>query len=99
MRNNGGWFVGLAALALLVCLVAGAATCAPGPEKAVQTLHVSGFKDVKITDTHRFAASWYGCSDKDGVAHEATATNPAGQRVSVVVCCGVWLKGCTVRVP
>lgn len=34
-----------------------------------------------------------------GPENEASATNAAGQKVNVVVCCGYVLKGCTVRTP
>lgn len=90
---------GVVVVAIFGAAIFGAATCAPGPDKATETLRVHGFRDVAITDSHRIGAAWYGCSDKDAVAHEATATNAAGQRVSVVVCCGYPFKGCTVRLP
>lgn len=89
-------FVGIAFLAVMILALG---QCAPGPEKAVATLRTMGFSDIKVTDSHPYLASWHGCSDSDGVAHEAKATNAAGQRVSVTVCCGYALKGCTVRTP
>lgn len=92
-------FAGVVFVGLLLAAAFGFAQCAPGPDKAEATLRAHGFTKIAITDTHRFGASFYGCSDKDAVAHEATATNPAGQRVTLTVCCGYPFKGCTVRVP
>lgn len=82
---------------LLVVIVLAIGQCALGPEKAVQALQTMGFRDIKVTDSHPYAAEWNGCGKGDAVAHEATATNANGQRVSVVVCCGMVTKGCTVR--
>ena len=92
-------FAGVVTVGLVFGLAFGLGQCAPGPEKAVETLRVQGFTDVKVTDTDRMFVGWSGCSDKDGVAHHATATNPRGERVTLTVCCGLWFKGCTVRVP
>jgi hypothetical protein len=57
----------------------------------VRTLKSSGFTKIQTTG---FAL---GCSDSDYYATGFTATNPAGEVVSGVVCCGAWTKGCTVR--
>lgn len=98
--DNFGKILGyVCAFGALIGIVALASTCAPGPEKAVETLRVNGFTDIRITGTDRMFAGWSGCSDKDGVAHHATATNPRGERVTLTVCCGTFFKGCTVRVP
>lgn len=87
----------LVAGAFLGTIVLAMGQCAPGPEKAEQALKTMGFRDIKITDSHPYAAEWNGCGKGDAVAHEATATNANGQRVSLVVCCGMVMKGCTVR--
>jgi hypothetical protein len=60
---------------------------------------VNGFKDITITSTNIFTPDWDGCGKDDGVAYHAIATNPAGQRVSVIVCCGgpLSFKGCVIR--
>lgn len=100
MSDNFGKILGyVCATGAIIGIVALASTCAPGPEKAVETLRVNGFTDIRVTDTDRMFVGWSGCSDKDGVAHHATATNPRGDRVTLTVCCGLWFKGCTVRVP
>jgi hypothetical protein len=59
-----------------------------------QTIHAltsSGFNNIQIT-----GYAWFGCSDSDTFHTAFTATNPVGQRVSGIVCCG-YLKSCTVR--
>lgn len=99
MKSNGNWISGLVILAGFAGILVAGATCSPGPDKATAALRAHGFRDVAITGTHRVTAEWYGCSEQDAVAHEATATNPAGERVALVVCCGWPLKGCTVRTP
>lgn len=62
------------------------------PRRALTSM---GFTNVNIGESSMLG-EWYGCA-KDEISHQATATNPAGIRVSVVVCCGAILKGCTVR--
>lgn len=88
---------GATLVALILGLVFLQGQCAPGPDKATATLRTMGFTDVKVTDSHPYAPTLNGCGKEDAVAHEATATNAQGQRVAVVVCCGLWMKGCTVR--
>lgn len=64
--------------------------CLSDPDTAESTLHSAGYTDVQ-TD------GWgFGCGKDDTFATAFTATNPAGERVSGVVCSG-WLKGGTIR--
>ena len=70
---------------------------AVGKDRAKDTLEAAGYSDVKVTAQHGIAPALYGCSDDDAVAFEAVATNPAGKRVATTVCCGLFLKSCTVR--
>ncbi len=56
-----------------------------------RTLKAHGFSNIETTG---YAL---GCSDSDTFATGFVATNSAGQRVSGTVCCGVLVKGCTVR--
>ena len=51
-----------------------------------------GFTDIEIT-------GWapLGCSDSDGTCTGFVALGPTGRRVSGVVGCGYFFKGCTVR--
>lgn len=89
----------VATVGFIGALVLAQGECSPGPGKAQDALRTMGFRDVKIIGSHPYAPSFYGCDKNDAVAHEATATNAQGQRVSVVVCCGMVMKGCTVRTP
>lgn len=57
----------------------------------VRTLKASGYSNISTTGFEMFA-----CGEHDNFSTGFTATNPAGQRVSGVVCCGL-LKSCTVR--
>ena len=75
------------------------AACATNDSEAIKALDNNGFTNITITDRGFLAASWEGCDDKDGNWYHATATNPTGKRVNMLVCCGGALdfKGCTVR--
>lgn len=53
-------------------------------------------RGMGFTNIEAGGHSWFGCADSDTFATKFAATNPAGQRVSGVVCSG-WLKGATVR--
>lgn len=69
----------------------------PGGE-ATRALEAYGFTDVLVTSHDAMFAGYNGCSKGDSVYYEATATNPAGKRVDMLVCCGLALRACTVRV-
>lgn len=98
MRDH-TWILQVTAVIALFALVVGMNySCAPGAGKALDVLRINGFRDGKVTDSHYASVVLAGCSSGDSVAHDATATNANGERVKVIVCCGVW-KGCTVRVP
>lgn len=79
-------FVGAASLGAII-----------GEDVAIRTLSASGFSNITIIDKAWFAVGLRGCSEKDLVRFTAQATNPAGQRVEVCVCAGLF-KGGTVRV-
>lgn len=51
-----------------------------------------GYKNIQ---THGF--DLFACSEDDFYSTKFTATNPAGQQVSGVVCSGLIFKGATVR--
>lgn len=72
---------------IMICLVLGCTDDA----NTVRTLQAHGFTDIQTTG---YAL---GCSDSDTFATGFEATNAQGARVSGTVCCGVFLKGCTVR--
>lgn len=56
------------------------------------TLGKAGYTHVQTT-----GYSWGECGKDDNTATGFVATNPLGQRVEGTVCCGFWLKGCTIR--
>jgi len=86
-----GFFI--ACLLLTLPLSAG---CEPAPMIAQRVLEDEGFVNIQLTG-YEFAS----CSDSDGTNTGFTATRimPDGTRrnVSGVVCCGLFLKACTVR--
>lgn len=81
---------------VLFALAALLVSCTDDNE-AIRALTNLGFRDIQITGESVFL-TWE-CSKDDAVSYEATATNPAGVRVGVTVCCGgpLRFKGCTVR--
>ncbi len=60
-------------------------------EGADRALKAAGFTDIKLG-----GYEWLACGGSDALNNTFKATNPRGQRVSGVVCCGLW-KRCTVR--
>ena len=84
-------------IALILTLVAFAFSgCAcEDRDGATKALTGMGFKNIQL----RPAEVWSGCGKGDNANNPFTATNPAGQQVSGVVCCGgpISFKGCTVR--
>lgn len=77
------------ALAAIVLL------CACTDEDAsIRTLKSAGYTDVSAG-----GYAWYGCGEDDTSATKFTAKNPAGARVSGIVCCGwgPFSKSCTIR--
>ena len=57
----------------------------------INTLEKAGFTDVSPGGW-----KWAACGSGDSYITTFTVTNPKGERVSGVVCCGI-LKSCTVR--
>lgn len=78
-------------IAVFVTILAASLTACTDEDRTRDTLHKAGFTSVKTG-----GSAWGSCSRGDHYATEFVATNPAGQRVGGVVCCGVW-KSCTVR--
>ena len=68
---------------------------APSKSRAQLAVESMGFADVRMG-----GAPLWGCSKEDSVITSAkfTAKNARGQTVSGYACCGLWLRGCTVRV-
>jgi len=67
--------------------------------EAIKALDDQGFSNISIMDRGAFGAHWAGCGEDDGNYYNVVATNPAGKRVSLLVCCGgaMSFKGCVVR--
>lgn len=73
--------------------------CGTDDNEAIRALDDNGFTNITITDHGFMFAGFEGCDAKDGNWYHATATNPAGKHVNMLVCCGAKMsfKGCTVR--
>jgi len=64
----------------------------------VRAAQKQGYEDVRIQSRHWISPVWVGgCSGSDDVAFDATALNPRGVRVDIVLCAGWPFKGVTVR--
>lgn len=72
----------LMALVLVAC---------SAPDESTRTLEKSGYTNIETTGWEPFS-----CGEKDSFSTGFRATNPSGQPVEGVVCCGV-IKRCTVR--
>lgn len=62
--------------------------------RAEHVLEENGYENINIT-----GAAILGCSEDDSIftSKHFTAKNSAGNNVEGTVCCGLLLKGCTVR--
>ena len=56
-----------------------------------KVLTEDGYKDIEIQ-----GHAWIGCGKDDTFKTKFTAINPAGNKVTGVVCCG-FMKECTIR--
>lgn len=66
-------------------------------DRAIQAVRDEGFTEVNVREQHGIAPRFYGCVRGDSVAFDVTATNVQHRRVNLTVCCGLILKGCTIR--
>lgn len=73
--------------------------CWTDDNEARKALDDQGFTNISITERGAVLAHFQGCGEDDGNWYHATATNPAGKQVSLLVCCGgaMSFKGCVVR--
>lgn len=76
-------------LAILSMLILTGCTDA---ESTIDTVQKQGFTNVVVDGYSPFS-----CGNDDKMSTGFTATNPKGDVVSGVVCCGWFIKGCTVR--
>lgn len=58
-----------------------------------RALDAAGFTNVNIRTGSTLP--YMGCSSSDAVAYDATAVNNLGNKVDVIVCCGI--RACTIR--
>ncbi len=86
-------------LSLIVAFSVLLVGCITDDNEARKALDDQGFTNITITDRGTGLVTWEGCGKDDGAYYKATATNPAGKRVNVVVCCGgsFSMKGCVIR--
>lgn len=66
--------------------------------EACRVATAQGFSACRVTDSHVVTSGLAGCAKEDAAGFDVAATNPRGQRVALLVCCGWPFKGCTVRV-
>ncbi len=64
--------------------------------RAASAVEKLGFTDVEVVDRDVLFIQITGCGEDDNVKFEVEATNPAGDRVKLDVCGGLF-KGMTVR--
>lgn len=85
--------------AMMIALVVIASGCgeAVSKDRATDAMEAAGYSDVHVTGQHGIAPEIYGCAKGDAVAFDVRAKNPAGKRTTATVCCGLILKGCTIR--
>lgn len=74
-------------IVMLLCLC-----CCTDEDNSKRTLEDSGYTNIHIGGYSAFM-----CGEDDTFHTAFTATNPAGKVVSGTVCCGMLLKGCTIR--
>lgn len=75
-----------------ILFLALAFTSCTNPTKATQTLEDNGFSDIVITG-HNF----FMCGKDDFSATGFEAKNVNNKKIKGTVCCGILLKGCTIR--
>jgi hypothetical protein len=99
MDNNGTFFwtiMGAIVFVFVTACAMGRGACVDA-STATRSLETQGYSAVRVTDRHNWFPVWNGCADGDAVAFDCAAKNPAGRDAQVTVCCGWWLKSCTVR--
>jgi hypothetical protein len=83
--------IGVAAFLILLLAEGAKTTDISEPKHAAEMM---GFTDVHVQDGSLVELS---CGMDDDIGYRATATNPNGKPVSILICCGYLLKACTVR--
>jgi hypothetical protein len=85
------------ALPLLAVITIAGCGLMVGNDEPVQTLQEAGYSNINCYDSHWIFPTFYGCGERDHIAFECTATNPAGGHVDVTVCSSATFKGSTIR--
>ena len=62
------------------------------PDSSRETLQKAGYENIEIT-----GYAPLNCGEDDTFSTGFTATNPKGEVVEGVVCCGLITKKCTIR--
>lgn len=83
------FYIIIVMIAVGTCTVMNTGDASPD---AIRALENQGLTNATIGEWAPMA-----CGEGDTVSREFTATNPTGKRVQGVVCCGLFLKSCTVR--
>ncbi len=89
-------FGGVGILLLLLGLCVGPGSCV-SDSQAIAAAETNGFTDPQIINRTNFTM-FSGCGREDVAAFRVHATNPAGRRVTILVCAGLF-KGSTIRTP
>lgn len=66
-------------------------------ENVVKAVEKQGYTNVQILEKHIFFVDWHGCGSDDDAIFNATATNPTGKQVDILICAGWPFKAVTVR--
>ena len=67
-------------------------------DRAVDTMEMEGWAQVRVEARHEWAPHWIGgCDQFDTIAFEITGINAANKPSSATVCCGFIFKECTIR--
>lgn len=82
--------------ALLVLL---APACDPAKTSPLEPRHAQALRGVGITEGRGTGPAFFGCSDSDSLIASVgfVGKNAQGEHVEGSICCGLILKGCTVR--
>lgn len=95
-RSSGSGELGASLIGILVVvvlmLVCAGTMGVTDEDKSKRVLESNGYSDVEFT-----GYDWFACGEGDWYRTGFIATSPADKRVSGAVCCGLFLKSCTIR--
>lgn len=77
---------------LILTLALLTAAACTDEEASMRALNGAGYTSISLT-----GYSHFGCGRDDTFRTGFVAKGPTGVMVSGVVCCGMWAKGCTIR--